>query len=119
MCSDSARHWFQDICPPISQTVLKNFIKINLIIECPEEILIKLLIVLRKNINNGPQNTTRKTKNINNGPQNTTQKTKNINNGPQNTTQKTKNINNGPQNTTQKTTNINNGPQNTTQKTKI
>ena len=47
MCSDSARHWFQDICPPISQTVLKNFIKINLIIECPEEILIKLLIVLK------------------------------------------------------------------------
>jgi hypothetical protein len=46
-CCDSARHWFQDICPPISQTVLKNFIKISLIIECPEEILIELLIVLK------------------------------------------------------------------------
>jgi hypothetical protein len=47
-CSDSARHWSQDICPPISQIVLKNFIKISLIIkECPEEILIKLAIVLK------------------------------------------------------------------------
>ena len=27
---------------PISQIVLKNFIKISLILECPEEILIKL-----------------------------------------------------------------------------
>ena len=34
--SDSARHWSQDICPPISQIVLKNFIKISLIIrDCP------------------------------------------------------------------------------------
>jgi hypothetical protein len=47
-CSDSARHWSQDISPPISQIVLKNFIKISLIIkECPEEILIKLAIVLK------------------------------------------------------------------------
>ena len=39
---DSARHRSQDICPPISQIVLKNFIKMSLIIkECPEEILIK------------------------------------------------------------------------------
>jgi hypothetical protein len=46
--SDSARHWSQDICPPISQTVLKNFVKISLIIkECAEEILIKLEIVLK------------------------------------------------------------------------
>ena len=30
----------------------------------------------KKNINNGPQNTTQKTTNINNGQQNTTQKTK-------------------------------------------
>ena len=47
--SDSARISSQDICPPISQIVLKNFfIKINLIIkECPEEILIKLAIVLK------------------------------------------------------------------------
>jgi hypothetical protein len=45
--SASARHRSQDICPYISQTVLKNFIKISLIIiECPEEILIKLAIVL-------------------------------------------------------------------------
>jgi hypothetical protein len=39
----------QNICPAaaISQIVLKNFIKINLIIkECPEEIWIKLAIVL-------------------------------------------------------------------------
>jgi hypothetical protein len=41
--SDSARHRFQDICPPIFQIVLKNFINISLIIqECSEEILIKL-----------------------------------------------------------------------------
>jgi hypothetical protein len=34
----SARHRSQDICPPISQIVLKNFTKICLIIkECPEE----------------------------------------------------------------------------------
>jgi hypothetical protein len=32
----------QDICPPISQIVLKNFIKIRL-----KEILIKLIIVLK------------------------------------------------------------------------
>jgi hypothetical protein len=33
----------QDICPPISQIVLKNFIKITLFIkEYPEEIWIKL-----------------------------------------------------------------------------
>jgi hypothetical protein len=45
--SDSARCWFQEICPPISEIVLKNLIKISLIIkECPEEILIKLAIVL-------------------------------------------------------------------------
>ena len=25
LSSDSARHLFQDICPPISQIVLKNF----------------------------------------------------------------------------------------------
>jgi hypothetical protein len=35
----------QDICPPISQIVLKNFIKISLIIkEYSEEIWIKLAI---------------------------------------------------------------------------
>jgi hypothetical protein len=46
--SDSARHRSQDICPPISQIVLKNIIKISLIIkECPEEILIKQAIVLK------------------------------------------------------------------------
>jgi len=46
--SDLARHRSQDICPPISQIVLKNFIKISLNIkECPEEILIKLAIVLK------------------------------------------------------------------------
>jgi hypothetical protein len=46
--SDSARLRSQDTCPPISQIVLKNFIKISLIIkECPEEILIKLAIVLK------------------------------------------------------------------------
>jgi hypothetical protein len=46
--SDSARHRSQDICPPISQIVLKNFIKINLITkECPEKILIKLAIILK------------------------------------------------------------------------
>jgi hypothetical protein len=40
--SDSTRHPSQDISPPISQIVLKNFIKISLIIkEFPEEILIK------------------------------------------------------------------------------
>jgi hypothetical protein len=46
--SDSARHRSQDICPSIFQIVLKNFIKISLIIkECPEEILIKLAIALK------------------------------------------------------------------------
>ena len=46
--SDSARHRYQDICPPIFQIVLKNFIKISLIVkECPEEVLIKLAIVLK------------------------------------------------------------------------
>jgi len=46
--SDSARHRSQDICPPISQIVLKNFIKISSIIkECAEEIFIKLAIVLK------------------------------------------------------------------------
>ena len=40
--SDSARHWSQDICPLISQIVLKNFIKISLIIkECSEFFLDK------------------------------------------------------------------------------
>jgi hypothetical protein len=44
--SDSARHQSKDICSPISQILLKNFIKISLIIkECPEEIMIKLEIV--------------------------------------------------------------------------
>jgi hypothetical protein len=48
MTSDSARHWSRDIFPPISQIALKTFIKINLIIkECPEEILIKLAIILK------------------------------------------------------------------------
>ena len=43
--SDSARHRSQDIFPPISQIVLKNSIKISLIIKgCPKEILIKLAI---------------------------------------------------------------------------
>ena len=42
---DSARHRSRDIYLPISQIVLKNFIKISLIIkECLEEILIKLAI---------------------------------------------------------------------------
>jgi hypothetical protein len=46
--SDSAKRRSQDICPPISQVVLKNFIKMSLIIkECLEEILIKLAIVLK------------------------------------------------------------------------
>ena len=46
--SDSDRHRSQDICPPISQIVLKKFIKIILLIkECPKEILIKLAIVLK------------------------------------------------------------------------
>ena len=37
--SDSARHQSQDMRPLISKIVLKNFIKISLIIkECPEEI---------------------------------------------------------------------------------
>jgi hypothetical protein len=45
---DSVRHLSQDICPPISQIVLKNFIKNSFIIkECPEEILINLAIVLK------------------------------------------------------------------------
>jgi len=43
--SDSAGHRSQDTCPPISQIVLKNFLKISLIIkECLEEILLKLAI---------------------------------------------------------------------------
>ena len=46
--NDSARHQYQDICPPIFQIFLKNFIKISSIIkECPEEILVKLEIVLK------------------------------------------------------------------------
>jgi hypothetical protein len=45
---DSAMHRSRDICTPISQIVVKNFIKINIIIkECPEESLIKLAIVLK------------------------------------------------------------------------
>jgi hypothetical protein len=45
--SVSARHHSQYISPPISQIILKNFIKISLIIKkCPEEIWIKLAIVL-------------------------------------------------------------------------
>jgi hypothetical protein len=43
----ASSHRSQDICPLISQIVLKNFIKISLIVkECPEEILIKLAIDL-------------------------------------------------------------------------
>jgi hypothetical protein len=43
VASDSIRHRSQDICPPISQIVLKNFIKISLIIkECPEEFFYKI-----------------------------------------------------------------------------
>ena len=47
--NDSARHRYQDICPPIFQIVMKNVIKISLIIfkECREEILIKLAIILK------------------------------------------------------------------------
>jgi hypothetical protein len=46
--SDSARHQSKDICPPISQIVLKNLIKNSLIIkECPNEIVLKLTIVLK------------------------------------------------------------------------
>ena len=42
LTSVSARHWSQDICPPISQIALKNFLIISLIIkECPEDIFIK------------------------------------------------------------------------------
>jgi len=42
------RHRSQDICPSISQIVLKNFIKFCFIIkEWPEEMLIKLAIVLK------------------------------------------------------------------------
>ena len=45
---DLARHPSQDICPHIPQIVLKTFIIISLIIkECPDEILIKLAIVLK------------------------------------------------------------------------
>ena len=48
MYSNSARHQSQDISPPISQIVLKNFVKICVMIkECPEDILIKLAIVLK------------------------------------------------------------------------
>jgi hypothetical protein len=45
--SDSARHRSQDICPPISENILKNCIKICLIKEYPEEILVKWAIVLK------------------------------------------------------------------------
>jgi hypothetical protein len=46
--SDLARYRSQDFCPPISQIVLKNIIKISLMIkECPEEILKKMAIVLK------------------------------------------------------------------------
>ena len=46
--NDSARHWSQDNYTPISQIVLKNFIKISLIIkECTEEIWLKQAIVLK------------------------------------------------------------------------
>ena len=46
--SHSARHQSHGICPHFSQIVLKNFIKISLNIkECPEEILIKLVNVLK------------------------------------------------------------------------
>ena len=50
--------WFReavvsDICLPVSQIVLKNFIKICLITkECHEEILIKLVIVLKNSKSN-------------------------------------------------------------------
>jgi len=48
MSGDLARHRSQDICSPISQIVLNNFIKISLIIkECPERIFIKLTIVMK------------------------------------------------------------------------
>jgi hypothetical protein len=48
LCSDSARHRSRDICPSISQIILKKFIIISLIIkDCPEEILIRLAIVLK------------------------------------------------------------------------
>lgn len=40
--SDSNRHRFQNICPPISQIVLNSFMKIS-----SKEILIKLPIVLK------------------------------------------------------------------------
>ena len=49
--SDSPRHRSQDICPLISQIVLKNLIRmkisLSIIKECPEEILIKLAIFLK------------------------------------------------------------------------
>ena len=45
--SDSVRHRSQNSCLLISQIVLKNFIKKKIIKECPEEILIKLAIVLK------------------------------------------------------------------------
>jgi len=46
--SDSTRRGSQDICPPISQIKIKNFTKICLIIKkCPEDVLIKLPIVLK------------------------------------------------------------------------
>jgi hypothetical protein len=53
MYSDSARHDFRTFSPyMISQIVLKNLIKISLIIkdkkECPEEILIKLAMKISK-----------------------------------------------------------------------
>jgi hypothetical protein len=48
---NAARHRSQDFCPPISQIVQKNFIKIRLIIEeCAEEILIKLEQKPRHNV---------------------------------------------------------------------
>jgi hypothetical protein len=43
LISDSARHWSHDICPPISQIVLMNFIKTSLIItECPDFFFYKI-----------------------------------------------------------------------------
>jgi hypothetical protein len=55
--SDSARQRSQDICPPISQIVLKNFIKISLFIkECKRCLLRQLsvyvLIFTQDNIYN-------------------------------------------------------------------
>ena len=48
LSSDSARHWSQDILPTFFLNCPEELIKISLIIkECPEEILIKLAIVLK------------------------------------------------------------------------